>query len=231
VWCAEVNAAVHSQIQAVPDERLVEEVKVLRELPSLRPSMRVGVSRKVDKLSTVRIGSARYSVPHTLVGQSVDVTTADDRIEVWHQGTQVASHKLVPPGGTSIVDEHYDRPARKPRRAVRARSAAEKAFLALGTDAEAFLRAAAAAGTGRLATHIGDITALEAAHGRDALAAALRRAVQFRRFTADDVRAILAAGPVAPTVAVTGTVLSGDLPAVPTRDLDAYRTDTLKEVA
>jgi len=231
VWCAQVNAAVHSETQAVPDVRLVEEVKVLRALPSLRPSMRVGVSRKVDKLSTVRIGSARYSVPHILVGQQVDVTTVEDRIEVWHQGLQVASHKLVPPGGTSIVDEHYDRPARKPQRAVRARSAVEKAFVALGEEAEAFLRAAAAAGTQRLATHIHAIASLEPAYGRDALAAALARAVQFRRFTAEDVRAILAAGPTAPTVTVAGTALGADLPAVPTRGLDAYRTDTLREVA
>lgn len=231
VWCAEVNARVHSEIVAVPDERLVEEGKLLRELPSLRLSMRVGVSRKVDKLSTVRIGSARYSVPHMLVGQQVDVTTVDDRIEVWHQGAQVASHRLVPPGGTSIVDEHYDKPARKPQRAVRARSTAEKAFLALGEAAEAFLRAAAAAGTTRLPAHVADIAALEPAHGRETLNAALARAVRFRRFTADDVRAILAAGPSAPTVRGVGAVLAGDLPAVPTRGLDAYRTDELRGAA
>ena len=231
VWCAEVNARVHSEIVAVPDVRLVEEGKVLRELPSLRPSMRVGVSRKVDKLSTVRIGSARYSVPHMLVGQQVDVTTVDDRIEVWHQGTQVASHRLVPPGGTSIVDEHYDKPARKPQRAVRARSTAEKTFLALGEEAEAFLRAAAAAGTTRLPAHITDIAALEAAHGRTALNAALARATRFRRFTAEDVRAILAAGPAAPNPTRAGTALPGDLPAVPTRRLDAYRTDELRGAA
>jgi hypothetical protein len=230
-WCAEVNARVHAETQAVPNERLVEERTVLRALPSLRPAMRVGVSRKVDKLSTVRIGSARYSVPHTLVGQHVDVATVDDRIQVWHQGELVAEHRLVPPGGVAICDEHYDRPARKPQRAVRARSAAEKAFLALGDEAEAFLRAAAAAGTPRLARHIADIAALEAAHGRDALVAALARAVQFRRFTAEDVRAILAAGPAAPSPRPPGTALAGALPPVPTRALDAYRTDTLREVA
>jgi hypothetical protein len=230
-WCAEVNARLHSEIQAVPDERLATEGQVWRALPSLRPAMRHGVVRKVDKLSTVRIGSARYSVPHRLVGQQVDVSTADDRIEVRHQGELVASHRLVPPGGSSIRDEHYDRPARKPRRAARPTTAAEKAFLALGETAEAFLRAAAAAGTQRLATHLADIAALEAAHGRDALAAALRRAVEFRRFTADDVRAILAAGPAAPTPRSAGTALAAPLPAVPTRGLDAYRTDSLREVA
>jgi transposase len=230
-WCDEVNAATHSEVAAVPDERLATERDVLRGLPSLRPSMRRGVARKVDKLATVRIGSARYSVPHTLRGQHVDVCTVDDRIEIWHQDTLVAAHRLVPPGGTSILDEHYDKPARKPARAVRPRSKAEQEFLALGEEAVAFLRAAAAAGTTRLPAHIAAIAALRDAHGQEAVAAALRRAVEFRRFTADDVRAILAAGPAAPTPRPPGAALAAPLPAVPTRALDAYRTETLREVA
>jgi hypothetical protein len=129
------------------------------------------------------------------------------------------------------MDEHYDRPARKPQRAVRPRTPAEQAFLALGAEAEAFLRAAAAAGTTRLPGHLAGIVTLQAAHGRDALAAALRRATQFRRFTVEDVRAILAAGPAAPMPQPPGAALNGTLPTVPTRGLDAYRTDRLREVA
>jgi transposase len=230
-WCAEVNAAVHSEIAAIPDERLMVERDVLRALASLRPTMRLGVSRKVDKLATVRIGSARYSVPHLLRGQHVDVTTADDRVQVWHQGELVAEHRLVPPGAASILDEHYDKPARVPTRSVRPRTKAEQQFLGLGEDAVAFLRAAAAAGTTRLPAHLAAIIALRDAHGHDALTAALRRAVQFRRFTADDVRSILAAGPAAPTPTRAGAVLDVALPSVPTRGLDAYRTDHLREVA
>jgi transposase len=230
-WCAEVNAATHSETQAVPNERLAVEREVLRVLPSLRPSLRHGVSRKVDKLATVRIGSARYSVPHLLRGQYVEVASAEDRIEIWHHGQLVAEHRLVPPGGTSILDEHYDKPARKPSGAVRPRSPAEQAFLALGAEAEAFLRAAAAAGTTRLPAHIAAIAALREAHGPDAVAAALCRAVEFRRFTAQDVRAVLAAGPAAPSPRPPGAALQATLPAVPTRTLDAYRTDSLREVA
>jgi hypothetical protein len=230
-WCTEVNTAVHSEIAAVPDERLAVERGVLRALPSLRPTMQLGVSRKVDKLSTVRIGSARYSVPHQLRGQRLDVTTADDRVQVWHQGELVAEHRLVPPGSASILDEHYDKPKQAPARAVRPRTKAEQQFLALGEDAEAFLRAAAAAGTQRLPSHLAAIATLREAHGHDALTAALRRAVTFRRFTAEDVRSILAAGPAAPTPTRAGAVLEVALPTVPTRTLEAYRTDTLREVA
>lgn len=57
-WCAEVNAVVHSEICAVPDQRLARERELLGVLPSLR--LEVGarpVSRKVDKLSCpVRLG-------------------------------------------------------------------------------------------------------------------------------------------------------------------------------
>ena len=36
IWCTEVNGRVHSEISAVPAERLLVEQKVLRPLPSLR---------------------------------------------------------------------------------------------------------------------------------------------------------------------------------------------------
>ena len=73
-WCVEVNAAMHSEICAVPDERLIVERELLRPLPSLR--LQIGapsVLRKVDRLSCVRYASARYSVPTRLIGASVAV--------------------------------------------------------------------------------------------------------------------------------------------------------------
>ena len=46
-WCAEVNAAIHSEICAVPLQRLARERELLRPLPSLRPEIGVKVvSRK-----------------------------------------------------------------------------------------------------------------------------------------------------------------------------------------
>jgi hypothetical protein len=57
-WCEEVNRRLHSEIAAVPNDRLEEERRVLRPLPSLRPPLARGEARKVDKLATVRFGSA-----------------------------------------------------------------------------------------------------------------------------------------------------------------------------
>jgi len=221
-WCAEVNGRIHSETCARPAERLGQELAAMRALPSLRPPLRRGELRKVDRLSTVRFGSARYSIPSALIGEKVEVSAAEREVVIFHRDREVARHPLVAPGEVSIADAHYDNSSARPSRAVRARSAIEKRFLSWGEPAETFLRAAAAAGTPRLATEIADIIDLEAAWGGDALTAALHRATEFRRFKASDVRAILAAGQAPPKIAPAGVPLNVSLPRARTRPLDAY---------
>ena len=225
-WCAEVNAMVHSETCAIPAGRLEQERPLLGELPSLRPEIGARpASRKVDKLSCVRFGSARYSVPARLIGATVLIAVHGTSIRVLEPftGQIAAEHQLVAPGETSIVDEHYGsaRPD-KPRRAPRPRTDAEKQFLALGEPAAAFLAGAAAAGVSGLGREIGQILTLRAAHGDQALATALARAVQFRRWRADDVRSILAAAGAAPVPRPAGEALVLTLPAVPVRPLSDY---------
>ena len=55
-----------------------------------------------------------------------------------------------------------------------------------------------------LAADLDELCAMEAAHGREALIAAIERAVEFGRFRAHDVRSILAAGTGVPTAPGTG---------------------------
>ena len=69
---------------------------------------------------------------------------------------------------------------------------------------QAFLVGAAAIGNTRLGSELEILLALGAAHGEQALVAALRRAVAFRRFRAADVRSILAAGAGTPSPAPPG---------------------------
>jgi transposase len=225
-WCAEVNAVTHSEISAVPAERLEQERPLLGELPQLR--LEIGprpTSRKVDKLSCVRFGSARYSVPNRLIGASVLITVTDGRVQVLEPftGEVVADHALVAPGETSILDEHYGaaRPD-TPRRAPRAKTQTEREFLALGPVAEQFLVGAAAAGVSKLPSELAQILTLHAAHGEPALLAALARAVEFGRWRADDVRSILAAAGAAPQPRAAGQALVLTLPQVPTRSLTEY---------
>jgi transposase len=225
-WCAEVNAAVHSEICAVPAARLETERGLLGGLPSLRPEIGARpASRKVDKLSCVRFGSARYSVPARLIGSTVLIAVHGSKVRILEPftGEITAEHELVAPGEASIADEHYGshRPD-KPRRAPRPRTDAERQFLALGEIAAAFLTGAAAAGVANLPREISEILTLQAAHGDSALIAALERAVQFRRWRAGDVRSILAAAGAAPRPRPAGQALVLTLPAVPVRPLSDY---------
>ena len=111
-------------------------------------------------------------------------------------------------------------------RAIRPRSAAEIAFCGLGPVAESFLRAAAAAGTPVWPMSLPRSPSC-AGIRREALAAALERALAFRRFGAADVRSILAAGSGVPRRSA-GERLAMDLPAVPVRSLAAYALEPVR---
>jgi transposase len=227
-WCGEVNARVHSEICAIPDERLVAERPLLGALPSLRPSIGKKVTRKVDKLSCVRFGSARYSVPITLLGCTVEVEVAEGRVRIIHLGTTMAEHPLVAPGETSVSDDHYGGPRPRPRRAPRPRSATERAVLELGPAAEAFIVGAAAAGASTLGSELPDLLRLEATFGRPAVIGALERAVTFGRWRVGDVRSILEAGTGVATPTAPGNALVVALPSVAVRPLSAYAPEEVQ---
>jgi transposase len=231
-WCAEVNAAVHSEICAVPAEQLVIERELLGPLPSLRASIGRVVIRKVDRLSCVRFGSARYSVPTRLIGTQVGLRTDDGRLLVIVTGTGetgevVAEHILVAPGEASVLDEHYGGPRPAPRRAVRPKTVAEKQFCALGPIAEAFITGAAAAGNTRLGPDLAELNTLRAAHGEQPFLDALGRAVAFGRWRAADVRSILAAGAGTADPSPAGDALVLELPVVPVRSLAHYAIEAI----
>jgi hypothetical protein len=219
-WCAEVNGQVHSEIAAIPAERLLSERDVLRAVPAGRPPLRAGESRTVDKRGSIRFGSARYLVPKTLVGESVNVIASEHQVVIQHAGNEVIRHDPVGPGEVAcgdLVDPH-----RRPARGIRPRTPAEIAFVGLGPVAEAFLRNAAAAGTLRLEHELTEIVDLLSIWSRDAVIKAVDRAARFRRFKASDVRAILEAGRGVPTPVRAGQQLALELPEVPVRSLSAY---------
>jgi alkylhydroperoxidase family enzyme len=185
-------------------------------LPSLRPVIgKAAATRKVDRLSCVRFGSARYSVPTRLIGQTVAVVETGGKVRIVDTavGEIVAEHVPVPPGDASVLDEHYGGPRPAPRRAV------------------AFLTASVASGNTRLAADLDELAALRAAHGDDVLITALERAVEFRRWRTEDVRSILAAGVGIPQPRPAGDALVLELPRVPTRPLSAYAINTAIDTA
>ncbi len=222
LWCTEVNGVVHSEICAVPRERLEAERELFGALPSLKAQIGKIVIRKVDKLSCVRFGSARYSVPNDHVGREVSLRIRDGVIQVVFLGEIIAEHLVVSPGDTSINDDHYGGARPMPRRLVRPRSTAEKTFCGLGPVADAFIKGAAARGMTGLARDLEELSTLEAIHGRHVVIAALERAVAFGRFRSADVVSIIDSGAGVPRPTRPGEALIVELPTVPVRPLSDY---------
>ena len=222
VWCDEVNAALHSEVCAIPAGRLIVERELFAPLPSLRATIGKSVFRKVDRLGCVRFGSARYSVPTAYISARVELIVRDGVITVVHLGATLAEHLVVSPGESSIDDDHYGGPRPMPTRAVRPKSEAEKAFCALGPIAEAFIKGAAARGMTGLARDLDQLCQLEHVFGCDEVVSALERAVAFGRFRAADVASIIASGQGVPRPTRAGEALIVDLPTVPTRSLGDY---------
>ena len=163
--------------------------------PITRAQIGKVVTRKVDRLSCVRFGSARYSVPNARIGKhGANWSSKTACCTVTVLGQIVATHASLPLVRPPFCDEHYGGPRPMPTRAVRPKTATEKAFCALGPVAESFIKGAAARGMTSLKGDLEELAQLQAAHGDEVLVAALDRAVAFGRFRAHDVRSIIAAG-------------------------------------
>jgi hypothetical protein len=155
-----------------------------------------GVTRVVDEESTVRYGSARYSVPHQLVGERVWVRVDGEELVVAHVGPagarEAARHRLTTPGNPRI-----DPPTIRSERAIHSipsrkpASPEEAAFLALGPGAERWLILAAAAGTERIRTKIRRATELAMLVGSDQVDRALGLAAEAGRFADGDLESIV----------------------------------------
>jgi hypothetical protein len=216
-WAAEVNNQLHSEICAVPAERLLVEAPLLGELSSLRARTGKLVIRKVDRLSCVRFGSARSSVPTRHIGKQVEVRVADGTVDVILLGAVVASHRLVAPGEASVDDDHYGGPGRHrsarcgPRRRPRRRS------VRWGRCRIPSSRPLPHRGSPRWPATSTSSPGWRPPTARRRCPPPWKRAVAFGRFRAHDVRSIISAGAGVARPTAPGDALIVALPSVPTR--------------
>ena len=225
-WCAEVNGRLHSEIAAVPAERLARRAALLAPLPSLRPAPAPAAVRTVDRLRTVRYGSARYSVPGEHIGRRVEIAVSGGELVVLDRGTEVARHRLVGPGETSLARRPLPGPGSgaRPRRSGHGRQPRSPSW----GWARSPPRSCGPPRRRRRRGSPGEIAAiadLEAAHGREPLVAALEPRARVPPLPAADVRSILAAGQGVPRHREPGAPLAIGLPAVPVRPLAAYAAE------
>ena len=75
---------VFSQLNSKRQERLNEELKILRKLPAKRRDDATKLTVPVRKSSTIRVQVNTYSVHSRLIGEKVEVRVYAEHIEVWY---------------------------------------------------------------------------------------------------------------------------------------------------
>ena len=197
-FMAEVNTRAHRVTRQPPVMRLAEEHEHLHRVPRLPHTLCFGQTRKVDRQSTVSVGSAIYSVPHELIDERVWVRTDGQQLIIVHVDPvagprEVARHQLTTPGRPSINDEHYPpRPAGALERKPRARSGEEREFLQIGEGAHQWLTRAAALGAQRIRRKMAEAVDLSKLHGPGQVSEALAICARSERFDDGDLASVIA---------------------------------------
>ena len=203
-----VNNREHSVTCRVPNQVLAEEREVLQPLPSEPYTAVFGKTLKVSPMSVVYWQKARYSVPHTLAGESVWVREEGGELVIVADDDglrEVARHPLKGRGQASIDKSHYDREPEGPlNRRPRPRNDVEREFLQIGPNAERWLRAAAACGTPKLPAMLAEIVDVSRLAGKEDVDLALGVAAECERFGFGDIASIAAAASPGPMYRADG---------------------------
>ncbi|MFY0572320.1 IS21 family transposase [Archangium lansingense] len=108
-WMAEADARVHGTTHERPLDRFEREEKAaLRPLPSRPlPRRQQRLKRKVANDALVDVDTVRYSVPHRLVRESVEVQVGEQQVRIFHAGKLVATHARGKEPHARVVDEAH----------------------------------------------------------------------------------------------------------------------------
>jgi transposase len=196
-WGQQVNNRRHRETHRVPAEMLAEERTRLHTLPAEPYVLALGAERLVNDDQTIRFGDVRYSTPPGYVGSRVWCRVHGEELAIVARTSsglsEIARHRLSTPGTPRISQAHYpDHPGGGGPKAPRPtpRTAAEKAFLAIGPGAEAWLIEAAATAVVRVRAKMAAAVELAAVLGHQRVDQALGLAAINHRFADTDLASI-----------------------------------------
>ena len=244
-FCEQVNARTHRVTRRPPNEMLEEERARLHPVPAVPHTVAFGVTRMVPgNTPMVAFEGGQYSVPHTLLGETVWVrvrgqggpTSRSSSCMSAPTGRSRSPATSAPtPGSPQIDDAHFPpAPAGALDRKPLARNAAEVEFLAIGDGARLWLAEAAAAGTSKIRVKMAQAVTLAKLFNAKDVDWALGHAAVHARFAHADLASILdhhhtaaATGP-ASRAGEDGSLTQGTASwaalGAPTTDADAEAT-------
>lgn len=105
-WCNKVNGKVHATTSEIPFERLKRE--------GLNPLKREYIIdkinlRRVQKDCLISYGGNQYSVPSEYAGKDVAVVALDNLLAAYHEGKQIALHRISYQKKDMVVNAHHYR--------------------------------------------------------------------------------------------------------------------------
>jgi len=105
-WCNKVNGKVHATTNRVPFDLLRKEdlSPVKREYIMDKINL-----RRVQKDCLISFAGSQYSVPSEYVGKDVAVVALDNVLAAYHNGRQIATHKLSYQSRDMVVNPHHYR--------------------------------------------------------------------------------------------------------------------------
>ena len=139
-WMLRVDERVHGTTNEVPAVRFAQqEAAALRPLPALPVPVRERrLRRKVANDALVDVDTVRYSVPHQLVTESVEVAVGPLEVRVFWGSKLVATHARSTEPHAIVKDPaHYAGLLRRPD-AVPATAPADDALRALGRSLDEY---------------------------------------------------------------------------------------------
>lgn len=116
-WMAEADQRIHGTTHEAPLLRFDrDERQALRPLPSMPlPVREQRLQRRVAHDALVDVDTVRYSVPHKLVRDTVEVVVGEREVRIFRGNELVARHeRSVEPYARVIDPRHYDGLWRKP---------------------------------------------------------------------------------------------------------------------
>jgi len=105
-WCNKVNGKIHATTGEIPFERLKKE--------NLNPIKREYIIdkinlRRVQKDCLISYGGSQYSVPSEYAGKDVAVVALDNMLAAYHEGKQIALHRISYQKRDMVVNAHHYR--------------------------------------------------------------------------------------------------------------------------
>jgi hypothetical protein len=201
VFCEEVNTRIHRVTRRAPVEMLAKERQRLHPVPAHPHTVAFGLTRVVPaSMPMVSFEAGQYSVPHTLLGETVWVRVqgrgVEEQVVIVHIGPagplEVARHLRASPGSPKIIEDHFPpAPAGALERRPKAKNAADAEFLALGEGAHMWLSEAAAAGSTKMRVKMSQALALAKLFDPAEVDWALGHAAVHGRFAEADLASIL----------------------------------------